>query len=122
MHVSVPEESVDILYRIASALEKDGPIAVGTMFRSPGLRTGTTIVAFLGSGNDLLVKLPRERGAELVDGGDAERVTMGSRSMREWVSLPAESDPVATEEKWTGLAREAFTYVRQLHASDPNLS
>lgn len=119
---NVPEESVEILYRIAAALEKDGPIEVGTMFRSPGLRTGKAIVAFLGSENRFLVKLPQERADALVGAGDAEPVTMGARTMREWIAIPPADGVPATEARWSAFAREAFAYVRQLserERSDP---
>ncbi|MFU8945537.1 hypothetical protein ACLRGF_02290 [Mycetocola zhadangensis] len=112
--MTLPEESAEILHRIASALEPDGPIEVGTMFRSPGLRTNGKIVAFLGSAQSLIVKLPHDCASALVDAGDAEPVTMGSRTMREWISIPAAPDAAGTEALWTSFAREAFDYVRTL--------
>jgi hypothetical protein len=112
--MAVSPETLDMLYRIAAALQGDGPLEVGTMFRSPGLRTGTSIVAFLGSDDRFLVKVPRERATVLVHEELAEPVTMGARTMREWVSIPADADPAATEARWTSFAREAFEYVRTL--------
>lgn len=112
--MSVSEESVEMLFRIAAVLESDGPIEVGTMFRSPGLRTGKTIVAFLGSENRFLVKLPRERADGLVAAGEAEPVAMGARTMREWIAIPPAGDMTATEARWVLFAREAFAYVRSL--------
>ncbi|MCC9198368.1 hypothetical protein QNO08_01730 [Arthrobacter sp. zg-Y820] len=110
--MSPSQEAVDLLHEIAAVLRDDGPIAVGTMFRSPGLRSGKKIVAFLGSGDVLLVKLPRTRAAALVAEGSAEPVTMGSRTMREWVEIPTQTDPDATRTAWTDYAREAFSFVR----------
>ena len=105
--------AMDLLHEVAAALQNDGPIEVGTMFRSPGLRTGNKIVAFLGHGGCLIVKLPRLRGTALVDLGIAEPVTMGARTMREWVAIPAGPDTETTRDTWTVLAKEAFQYVRQ---------
>jgi hypothetical protein len=102
----------EMLERIAAALRHDAPVHVGTMFRSPGIRIGPTIVAFLGNDATLIVKVPRERAIELVDEGTAEPVTMGRRTMREWVGVPAVDDPSATERLWTALAREALAFVR----------
>ena len=110
----VSQEALDLLHRIAAALQDDGPVEVGTMFRSPGLRVGTTIVAFLGSENRLLVKVPRERATVLISDEAAEPVTMGARTMREWVAIPADADPAATEVRWTHFAREALEYVQTL--------
>ena len=105
--------AMDLLHDVAAALKNDGPSEIGTMFRSPGLRTGNKIVAFLGHGGRLIVKLPRPRAAALFDDGTAEPVTMGTRTMREWVAIPAGPDTETTRDTWTVLAREALRYVRQ---------
>src|SRR5690554_3495785 len=116
--------------RLAAALQGDGPVTIGTMFRSPGIRVEGKIVAFLGHDGDLIVKVPRARAEELVAAGTAEPVTMGVRTMREWVSVPAAvrdagegeedseatGDAEATFESWLSLAREALTYVRNSEA------
>ncbi|MCQ1950421.1 hypothetical protein NNX28_10805 [Arthrobacter sp. zg-Y859] len=107
------QEALDLLYAIGDELQ-DGPLTVGTMFRSPGLRTGSKIVAFLGSGDYLIVKLPKARAQELIAAGAAGPVTMGKRTMREWVEVPAAADPGATALQWTALTREALEYVRSL--------
>ena len=109
-------EALDLLHSIAAELQADGPLTVGTMFRSPGLRTGTKIVAFLGAGDYLIVKLPRARARELIAAGSAGPVTMGRRTMREWIEVPARSDSAATRTAWTGFAREALLYVRSIPA------
>jgi hypothetical protein len=105
---------MDLLHDIAAALNNDGPIEIGTMFRSPGLRTGNKIVAFLGHHDRLIVKLPGPRAAALIDDGTAEPVAMGTRTMREWVAIPASTDPETTRNTWTVLAREALHYVLQV--------
>jgi hypothetical protein len=108
-----PSTSLDLLHDIAAALEKDGPVEIGTMFRSPGLRVGDKVVAFLGRGDRLIVTLARPRAAALIEDGTAEPVTMGTRTMREWVAIPPRLDTESTRETWTALAREALRFVRQ---------
>ena len=112
------QEQQDLLQDIAQALQDDGPVAVGTMFRSPALRTGKKVVAFLGSGSGdtLILKLPRERAVARLEEGSAEPVTIGNRTMREWIEVPAHSDSSSTRTAWTGLAREALLYVRSIPA------
>jgi hypothetical protein len=107
---------LELLRELASELEHDGPVTIGTMFRSPGIRIGDKIVAFLGHDGRLIMKLPRARAVELVEAGTAELVTMGTRTMREWVELPAGEDAEATLATWLPLAREALQYVRQIAA------
>ncbi|MFG1685276.1 hypothetical protein ACGFNP_34295 [Nonomuraea sp. NPDC049269] len=58
------------------------------MFRNPGLRTGDKTFGFLGHDGELIVKVPRiELGS--MSTGNAEQVTMGKRTMREWVVFAA---------------------------------
>lgn len=102
-----------LLADIAIALAEEGPIETGTMFHHPGLRTGNKIVAFIGRDDRLIVKLPRPRAVALIDDGAAAPVTLGTRTMREWVSIPTNEDLDTTREAWTELTREALRYVRQ---------
>lgn len=53
------------------------------------------------------MKLPAERCAEVVAGGNAEPLSMGRRTMREWVAVGVER-----EVEWLPLAREALAFVR----------
>jgi TfoX/Sxy family transcriptional regulator of competence genes len=104
----------DLLDRIADDFSDQPEVAMGTMFGSPGLRVGGKVFAFLGFDGELIVKVPRERVRELVDAGTAEQVTMGKRTMREWVEVPARRDREATLALWGALAREAHDHVDSL--------
>ncbi|MFI6518208.1 hypothetical protein ACIBF1_21815 [Spirillospora sp. NPDC050679] len=108
----------DLLEQIADDYEGEPDVAMGTMFRSPGLRVGDKVFAFLGKGGRLIVKLPRERADEFVGAGAAEPVVMGGRTMREWFAFPAQDDRAATFALWRGVAREAHRYVDALRRSD----
>lgn len=107
----------DLLERIAEDFDGDPDGDVGTMFRSPGLRVGGKVFAFLSHEGELIVKLPRDRATELVDEGTAEKVVMGKRTMREWIAIPARTDRVATLALWREAAREAHRYVDALRRS-----
>lgn len=107
-------ESLGILQAIAGSLAEGAPVVVGTMFRSPGIRVDDKIVAFLGQDDRLIVKLPRARAVELRAASVVRDVTMGTRTMREWVSIPPGADEEATLAVWLPLAREALAYVQTL--------
>ena len=109
------EDALDLLHAVAQQLATEGPVEIGTMFRSPGLRTGTKIFAFLGHSDHLIVKLPRARAQELVTAGSAEQVSMGTRTLREWVEVPADADRDRTMAIWVALATEALHFVRSLN-------
>jgi len=91
---------------ISDELLAEPDVEEGTGFGSkPGLRVGGKIFAMEIDGR-LVVKLPAERCAELVDAGGAELFVIGKRQMREWVAV----EPGAHD--WDVLAREALGFVR----------
>ena len=58
-------------------------------------------------GEDLVIKLPPKRVAELIESGVGVSNVVGGRPMKEWATLRP-----ATEEKWLGLTKESLDYVR----------
>ena len=107
-------KNIDLLEEVAVALMPDGPVEISTMFGSPGIRVQSKIVAFLGRADRLIVKVPRARAETLIADGEAEPVTMGTRTMREWIAIPGDQDADLTRERWVAFAREALAYVRSL--------
>ena len=59
-------------------------------------------------GEDLVLKLPPKRVAELIEAGVAGPNVVGGRQMKEWANVRPER-----EEKWSDLARESLEYVRE---------
>jgi TfoX/Sxy family transcriptional regulator of competence genes len=82
-------------------------VTSGTGFgTNEGLRVSGKIFAML-VGGELVVKLPRDRVDELVEGGAARRFDSGKgRPMKEWASVPA-----SASRRWRGLVEEARTFV-----------
>lgn len=89
-------------------LDRPG-VSEGTMLHSPGLRVDGKFFAFVGTDDRLVVKVPRDRAVQLVDDGTAEVVTLGTRTLREWVSLDGHG-PSGTE-TWRATLEEAYAYV-----------
>lgn len=89
-------------------------VTEGRMLQNPGLRVDGQMFAFLGFDGDLIVKLPRERAEAAVADGAAEPVTMGQRTMREWVAFPYAADGAET---WPTVLAEAEAYGRTLAAA-----
>ena len=104
----------DLLDELALVFAEDPEVAIASMFRSPGLRVGGKVFAFLGFEGELIVKLPRARSVQLIDDGTAAPVTMGERTMREWVEISPNGDPASTLKLWQPLAEEAYRYVNAL--------
>jgi hypothetical protein len=92
---------------IAEELLREPGVEEGTGFgTNPGLRVSGRIFAML-VGGELVVKLPAERCAELKTGDGARTFQVGTRTMREWVSIDS-----ARSQDWDALAREALAFVR----------
>ena len=108
---AMAEHDAELLEEVAARLEHDGPLSIRTMFRSPGIRADGKIVAFLAHDGGLIVKLPRPAAVDLVARGEADEVTMGKRTMREWVRVPGGADRDATVAAWVPFAQQALDYV-----------
>jgi hypothetical protein len=91
---------------VADALLAEPGTESGTGFgKSPGVKVDGKIAAMLVKGR-LVVKLPADRCAELTAGAGADFLTVGKRTMSEWVAV----DPGAGD--WVELGREALAFVR----------
>ncbi len=92
---------------IVEPFSKDPRVTRGTGFgSSPGRKVDGRIFAMLVRG-ELVVKLPRQRVAELVEAGTAHWFDAGKgRPMPEWASLS-----VAQAGAWPKLVAEAYEFV-----------
>lgn len=83
-------------------------VSGGRMFASQGLAVREKFFAFVGREGRLILKLPAEDATALVVDGLAEPVTIGKRTMREWVGVPL-PDPAPGD--WPALMAAAYQYV-----------
>ena len=86
------EAGNDLLRALAATFPPEFDVREDRMFNGRGLRTGDAFFAFVGSAGRLVVKLPAADVQQLVADGEASPVTMGKRTMREWVSFPLPDD------------------------------
>jgi len=95
---------------LAARFLADPAVSLGTGFGSnPGLRVGGKIFAMLGWGDELVVKLPKDRVDGLVASGMGHRFDPrhDGRLMKEWVTVPA-----MYAADWEALVDEALAFVR----------
>jgi TfoX/Sxy family transcriptional regulator of competence genes len=92
---------------IAKTQLATGGVTAGTGFgKTEGLRISGKIFAML-VGDELVVKLPKERVDELVDAGVAKRFDAGKgRPMKEWASVSS-----SASRRWKALVEEAKVFV-----------
>ncbi len=93
---------------VVASFSGDAAAAVGEGrgFGTGALKVNGKIFAFVASGGDFVVKLPKARAAKLFAEGAAKPFDPGhGRAMKQWASF---SDSRAD---WLALAREAREYV-----------
>jgi len=114
---SAPEESggdgARTLYdELTDDLLYDPAIGRATMMGYPCIRfAGSFVASFDGRLGALVVKLPRDRVAELVADGRGEPFAPAGKVFREWVSIP-----IADQALWRALLAEAVKFVRASRA------
>jgi len=88
--------------------------SVGTEFGGGSLTIDGKIFAFTSKNDHIAIKLPVDRIEALLGTADAERLTMGKRTMREWIVISDAGSPGTLR-----LLREALRFVQSLPASKP---
>ena len=98
MQPPAPTPETAFFWDIAEPFLTEPSTSIGTLMKFPCLRINGTFFATCDHRTgDLIVKLPRERVAQLIDGG--------GRTFKEWASIP-ERDEVT----WQALLTEARAY------------
>jgi hypothetical protein len=86
----------------------DPAIGRATMMGHPCVRlAGKFVASYDDKAGCLVVKLPRERVAELVENGNGEPFAPAGKVFREWVSIPALDRTL-----WHTLLAEAVVFAR----------
>lgn len=98
--------SADAFDTLARSFLGNPAVSTGRMFGSDGLKIDGKVFAMIVKGN-LVVKLPAERCASLIEAGHAHPFDPGhGRLMKEWVAVPP-----ARARRWPKLADEARAFV-----------
>ena len=101
-----PTPETAFFWDLAEHLLIDPATSIGTLMKFPCLRANGSFFATCDHrSGDLIVKLPRQRVAQLVDDGVAQPFAPAGRTFKEWVSI-TERD----EDTWQSLLTEARTY------------
>ena len=103
--MSAPEV---LFWQIADDLRREDPrVAEGTIMGGRCLRVGSEFLALVDfKGSGLVVKLPKERVAELIDAEVGRSFAPAGKTFKEWLSVP---EPNA--EVWRALLDEGVAFV-----------
>jgi hypothetical protein len=105
--MTAPSPAETAFARLSERFADEPGVTSGTGFgRSPGLRVDGRIFAMLPH-DALVVKLPAERCAAMVEAGEGALLRNGSRTMREWLVVASVDD-----DAWAALVADALAYVR----------
>jgi hypothetical protein len=100
-----PEE---LFWDLVDELRFDDPrVDEGTIMGGRCVRVGPEFLALVGFKEcGLVVKLPRERVADLIDEGVGQPFAPAGKVFREWVAIP-----IADRTRWLALLREGVGFV-----------
>ncbi len=99
----------DLYDELTDDLLYDPAIGRATMMGYPCVRlAGRFLASIDDKSGSLVVKLPRERVAELVDSGTGEPFAPAGKVFREWVAIPT-----VDRELWRTLLDEAAAFARR---------
>jgi len=97
-----------LFWQLAAELQKRDPrIVEGTIMNGRCLRVGKEFLALVDyKGSGLVVKLPRQRVAELIEAGVGKPFAPAGKVFREWLSVPSPDRAL-----WRKLLREGLAFV-----------
>jgi hypothetical protein len=101
------ERPADFFHEMSAAALARPDVATGTMMGFPCLRVAGALFASCDHRTgDLIVKLSRDRVAQLIDSGAGKPFAPAGRTFRDWV-LVVDRDKT----RWTALIDEAYRHV-----------
>lgn len=103
----MPDSPTDFFHEISTEALAHPDVATGTMMGFPCLRVAGAFFASCDHRTgDLVVKLPRDRVAQLIADGTGKPFAPAGRTFREWVLIDDRD-----ETRWTALIDEARQFV-----------
>lgn len=106
---SAGDDARDLYDEVTDELLYDPAIGRATMMGYPCVRlAGRFLASYDDKADSLVVKLPHERVADLVNDGHGDPFAPAGKVFREWVSIPS-GDP----ELWRILLTEAVDFARK---------
>ena len=100
------EDPQELYDELTDDLLYDPTVGRSTMMGFPCVRrAGRFFASFDARAEAMVVKLPRERVAELVESGVGDPFAPNGRVFREWVSLPE-----ADRDRWRRILAEALDF------------
>lgn len=102
---TAPEE---LFWQLAAELQRDDPrLQEGTIMNGRCLRVGKEFLALVDyKGSGLVVKLPKQRVAELIEAGIGTPFGPAGKIFKEWLAVPKPD-----RRRWRELLREGIAFV-----------
>ena len=97
-----------LFWQVAAELERDDPrVRESTIMNGRCLRVGKEFLALVDyKGSGLVVKLPRERVAALIEAGVGKPFAPAGKIFKEWLAVPTPD-----RRRWRELLREGIAFI-----------
>ncbi len=107
--IGTRDDGHDRFWDVAEPFLEEGELVEGTMMGHHCLRSANNdgfVATVERSSGNLVVKLPKDRVAALIEAGDGEPFAPAKKVFKEWVAIPA-----FDEQAWAGLLAESISFV-----------
>lgn len=104
----MPQTDESVFWELIGELQLEDPrVEEGTIMGGRCVRVGGEFLGLVDyKGSGLVVKLPRERVAALIEQGHGQPFGPAGKVFKEWVSIPKRD-----RRRWRSLLREGVTFV-----------
>ena len=106
------DEGIDRLRALVAEFPSGRRVTWARMFNGDGIKLDDAFIAFIGSKGDLVAKVDAAQVAQMIAEGSGASVTMGKRTMREWVRVGY----TLGEDLWTSTLGDAYDFAAAAHS------
>jgi len=105
------DEGIERLRALVAAFPSTRSVTWGRMFNGDGIKLDDAFIAFVGRKGDLVVKVDAAQVTDMIASDRGAPVTMGTRTMREWVRV----DYTSGDELWSRVLDAAYDFAAAAH-------
>jgi len=106
------DEGIERLRALVADFPSGRRVTWARMFNGDGIKLDDAFIAFIGSKGDLVAKVDAAQVEQMIASGNGAPVTMGKRTMREWVRVGYTLE----DELWSSTLSDAYEFAAAAHS------
>jgi len=106
------DEGIERLRALVADFPSGRRVTWARMFNGDGIKLDDAFIAFIGSKGDLVAKVDAAQVEQMIASGNGAPVTMGKRTMREWVRVGYTLE----DELWSSTLSDAYDFAAAAHS------